>query len=178
MAEIWLHANRRVYIVPIAASVLLALACLPGAMRPKPDLSWWLGFAVASLIALVLWFWSRRAARIAFDGRSLLLFVRRSSPVVVPIELVEAFLIGTGPTFLSGQDDHKTEATTLILRIAERAEELRKVDTDVRLAAWCGHYVTFRGTWTEPLSVDLVNRLNQRLYEVQQSAKSREQVAT
>lgn len=178
MAEIWLHANRRVYLVPIAAAVLVALACLPGALLPISGGPWWIGVAAGSLVAVGLWIYSRRAARIAFDGRSLVLHIRPPRPIVVPIELIEAFLIGKGPTFLSGKDDYKTEASTLILRIAERSEEFRKVDTDVRLAAWCGHYVTFRGTWTEPLSVDLVNRLNQRLHEVQQAAKTPAQVAT
>ncbi|HEX3871331.1 MAG TPA: hypothetical protein VHV77_12890, partial [Pirellulales bacterium] len=39
-----------------------------------------------------------------------------------------------------------------------------------RLGTWCHHYITLRGTCCEKLTLDLVNRLNARLYEVQQAA--------
>lgn len=182
MAEIWLQANRRPYFAPLAVSVVVAAiggftASSPWTVKHGGFVGWWIATVVAALAAVCLWLASRRP-RIAFDGRRLLLRVRSGAPVAVPIELVEGFLLGKGPTFLSGQDDHRTETSTLVVRIAERAEEFRKVETSVRIAAWCGHYCTLRGTWTEPLSVDLVNRLNQRLHDVQQAAKSREQVTT
>ncbi len=134
-------------------------------------LGWWIAAGAALALAVVLVVWSRRP-RLAFDGRNLLLYIRNGSAIRVPIDLVEAFLMGKGPTYLTGKDDYKTEARTLIIRIAERAEEFAKLETNVRLAAWCGHYVTLRGTWTEPLDIDLVNRLNQRLYDAQQKLKN------
>lgn len=182
MTEIWLQANRRPYFAPLVLSVVTAvisgfMASTPWTVKHGGFLKWWIAAIVAASAAVSLWLASRRP-RIAFDGRRLLLRVRTGSPVEVPIELVEGFLLGKGPTFLNGRDDYRTETTTLVVRIAERAEEFRKVETNVRVAAWCGHYCTLRGTWTEPLSVDLVNRLNQRLYDVQQAAKAPERVTT
>jgi len=177
MFEIWLQGNRRVYQPAIFVAVVVAVASSAAALLANSKAVWIGVAAVAAVAAVALWAASRRP-RMAFDGRRLLLRVRRGSPVAVPIELVEGFLLGKGPTFLSGRDDYKTETTTLVVRVAERAEEFRKIETDVRLAAWCGHYCTLRGTWTEPLSVDVVNRLNQRLYDVQQAAKNPEPVTS
>jgi hypothetical protein len=177
MAEIWLQANTRVFAPSIALATATASGCAVMASLNPHELGWTLGAAVAAGAVLALWLASRRP-RLAFDGRSLLLRVRQGPPVAVPIELVEGFLLQKGPAFLDGRDDYHTETTTLVVRIAERAEEFRKVETNVRVAAWCGHYCTLRGTWTEPLSVDLVNRLNQRLHDVQQAAKSAERVTT
>ncbi|MBA4018800.1 MAG: hypothetical protein C0483_16655 [Pirellula sp.] len=171
MSEVWLHANRRLFVGPILVAAIAAGAlAMRGAVAPS-GLGWWIAAVAALALALVLFMWSRRP-RLAFDGRSLLLYIRNGSAIAVPIEFVEAFLLGKGPTYLSGKDDYKTEARTLIIRIAERAEEFAKLETNVRLAAWCGHYVTLRGTWTEPLDIDLVNRLNQRLYDTQQKLKN------
>lgn len=170
MSEVWLHANRRLFVGPILVAVIAAGALAMRGAVATSGLGWWIAAGVALLVAVVLAVWARRP-RIGFDGRSLLLYVRNGSAIRVPIDLVEAFLMGKGPTYLSGKDDYKTEARTLIVRIAERAEEFAKLETNVRLAAWCGHYVTLRGTWTEPLDVDLVHRLNQRLYDAQQKVK-------
>jgi hypothetical protein len=176
MAEIWLQANRRIVLLPTILFAVVAAACTPIYLSTRSE---YVGAAaiLAADAALVWWLIFRRP-RISFDGRNVRLNVRNGRAVRVPVELVEAFMLGKGPAFLDGRDDYRTETSTLVVRIAERAEEFRKVETNVRVAAWCGHYCTLRGTWTEPLSVDLVNRLNQRLYDVQQAAKSPERVTT
>jgi hypothetical protein len=140
----------------------------------------WISTAIVCFLlcdlCVLLWLFLARP-RIVFDGANVVLNVGLARPAVVPVELVEAFLLGKGPAYLTGKDDYKTEATTLIVKLAERAEEFAKLPTNVRIAAWCGHYVTFRGTWTEPLSVALVNRLNERLHAVQH-AEVAERAAT
>jgi hypothetical protein len=95
----------------------------------------------------------------------------------VPIELVECFLLGQGPTWLPGKKYAKTETVTLVVRLAERAVEWSHRSTHPMLGTWCDGYITIRGTWCEPLSLDLVNRLNQRLAEVQQEIAPAEKVA-
>jgi hypothetical protein len=177
MSEIWLQANRRPYVAPLAGVAATAVGCGVAAIVSSHPFGWSIAAGVAAFVTLALWLASRRP-RLAFDGRRLLLQVRAGSPVAVPIELVEGFLLGKGPSYLTGRDDYVTETSTLVVRIAERAEEFAKVETNVRLAAWCGHYCTLRGTWTEPLSVDVVNRLNQRLYEAQQAIATPERVAS
>jgi hypothetical protein len=84
----------------------------------------------------------------------------------VPIEYVEGFLLGQGPTLLPVPATENIETTTVVIKLADRAEEYARVDVDRALGSWCSHYVTVRGMWCEPLNVDLVNRLNARLAEV------------
>ncbi|HEX4131608.1 MAG TPA: hypothetical protein VHZ24_16335 [Pirellulales bacterium] len=89
---------------------------------------------------------------------------------MVPIEVVEGFLLGQGPSYLPGKEASRSETRTLVVRLAERATEWEHVAMPPRLGSWCGHYITIRGTWCEPLSVDLVNRLNMKLHEAKQQA--------
>ena len=49
---------------------------------------------------------------------------------------------------------------------SDRAEAWHRQEVKPGLGKWCEGYITIRGTWCEPLSVGLVNRLNQRLAEV------------
>jgi hypothetical protein len=169
MSEIWIQSNRRAVLpwIPAAVISILFAGYLTYAMRD--DGHWrWLLVPIWALVCLkLLSLYLARRPSLRFDGKHLCINVGLPHTAVVPIELVEGFMLGKGPAYLSGKDDYKTEATTLVVRLAERAPEWEKRPTDVRVAAWCGHYVTLRGTWTEPLSVDVVNRLNQRLFEVQ-----------
>lgn len=173
MNETWLHANRRlaiplVILLDLAATGVAAAVFIYGWGTTWGMIAFALAVGVLGLVVPGLFFVSC-LPRISFDGRSVKLGVRFGLPVSVPVEFVEAFLLGKGPTYLPGYDDYRTEATTLIVKLADRAAEFEKLETNLRIAAWCGHYVTFRGTWTEPLSVELVNRLNERLYAAQQA---------
>lgn len=173
MNEIWLHANRRlaipiIAVLDLAASGVAAAAFITGWGTTWGTIAFALAAAVVMLVVPGLFFVACQP-RISSDGRTVKLGVRFGLPVAVPIEFVEAFLLGKGPTYLPGYDDYRTEATTLIVKLADRAAEFEKLETNLRIAAWCGHYVTFRGTWTEPLSVELVNRLNERLHAAQQA---------
>jgi hypothetical protein len=62
----------------------------------------------------------------------------------------------------------------LVIRIAESAADWQHVEVKPQLGSWCGGYVTVRGTWCEPLSISLVNRLNQRLAEVTAAGEERQ----
>lgn len=174
MSETWLQANRRVFLLPIAAGALLLVGGVIGAivfrgsgesLRP---LMFWIcllaatfgGVAALALTAIV------RIPRIAYADGLVKFFVRFGPPVEVPVENVEAFLIGRGPIFFTDDRRETKETTTLLVRIAERAHDYHNVTTAPLLAAWCGNQATIRGTWTEPLGLELVNRLNQRLHDV------------
>jgi hypothetical protein len=172
MSEIWLQSNRRAQLPLILTTGLSAMLAvyLTYALRDSGAGRWILVPVWALVCVKLLSFYLNGRPSLCFDGRCLRINIGLPRPAVVPIELVEGFLLGKGPAYLNGRDDYKTETTTLTVRLAERAPEWEKRPTDVRVAGWCGHYVTLRGTWTEPLSVEVVNRLNQRLYEVQHAA--------
>ena len=86
-------------------------------------------------------------------------------PTYVPIDVVEAFLLGQGPALLPGERHRRTETRTVVVRLREKAEEWSKTEVNPRLASWCDSYITIRGTWCEPLDVDVIKRLNRLLAE-------------
>jgi len=171
-----LRPNRRILafatIVPIVALVVgAALLAAPVGEGARI----WLriiGGVVAALSATGLLFllWQARQARLACDGRRLLVNLGTARPVAVGLEFVEGFLLGQGPAFLPGKE--QAEVANVVVRLAERAAEWERVEVNRQLGSWCGHYITIRGTWCEPLSVALVNRLNARLAEVKSSLAS------
>ncbi len=145
---------------------LLLLLGLPGREPPT-----WLraagGFLlVISLLAIVALAWQIRKPRLAYHDGKLLLWLRSGGPIRIPVEFVECFLLGQAPSLLPGGDKRQTEASALVLRVADRAVDWHRQDVKPQLGKWCEGYITIRGTWCEPLSIPLVNRLNVRLAEV------------
>lgn len=177
MHETWLRPNRRILafaaLLPtLAAAIGLALVALPvggGGVRT------WLRIVGGTLTAfstmgLLFLLWQARQARLACDGRRMLVNLGTARPIAVPLEVVEGFLLGQGPAFLPGQK--QAEVANLVVRLSERAPEWERIAVNRQFGSWCGHYVTVRGTWCEPLSVGLVNRLNARLAEVRKGSAS------
>jgi len=118
--------------------------------------------------AVILWQLLRpRLAYRTDQGQGELWFYLRWVGVIrVPIQFVEGFLLGQGPTLLPVPATENIETSTLVVKLADSAESYAHVDVDRALGSWCNHYVTVRGMWCEPLSLGLVNRLNARLAEV------------
>ena len=117
------------------------------------------GVVVALLVQM-------RHPRLAYRDRQLLVWLRRGMPIRVPIEFIECFWLGQAPSMLPGKRHAQTEASAVVVRIADAAGEWRHQEVKPQLGSWCEGYITIRGTWCEPLSIDLINRLNTRLAEV------------
>jgi hypothetical protein len=120
---------------------------------------------------LLLLVWQLRLPRLAYDAGDLLVYLRGSRPIRVPLEVVECFLLGQAPTMLPGKQHEHAETSSIMIRLSERAEEWSHRDVKPALGKWCSGYITLRGTWCEPLSVAVVNRLNVQLAEAHQSLK-------
>ncbi len=152
-----------------AVGVVLAVG-LPG--RQPPDWLVVVGCLLGALSAatIVSLLWQMRKPRLAYCDGELLVWLRSGSPIRVPIDVVECFLLGQTPSLLPGRRHQTTETTALVVRIADRATQWHRQDTKPQLGKWCEGYITIRGTWCEPLSLDLVNRLNQRLADVTRAA--------
>lgn len=175
MRETWLQGNRRPYQILAGAGIAMAAAGLLGAglgWQSLPLRGIGLAFSAAGLLFTGLGCWLALQPRLLRVGDALWFFVRRGAPVRVPLADVECFLLGQGPALLKGREVERANTATLVVHLAERAAEWEHLETDVRLAAWCGHFVTLRGTWTEPLNVELVHRLNARLAAAQQGASA------
>lgn len=183
MDETWLKTNRLPYVMGAAAALLSGAVGVfvgTGAVGTLENgllrLGGWL---VASVSLLTLVHLARQAwrPRLACRAGELLVNLRPGEPIRVPLAVVEGFLLGKGASFLPGKRLAQMEASTLVIRLSERAAEWAKVDVEPKLGSWCGHYVTIRGAWCEPLSVDLVNRLNARLAEVQSQLRAKQAVS-
>ncbi|MEX0586689.1 MAG: hypothetical protein WD176_08600, partial [Pirellulales bacterium] len=118
-----------------------------------------------------------RQPLLAYHDRHLIVRLEFGEPDRVPIELVECFLLGQGPSWLPGKKYAKTQTVTLVIRLAERAVDWSHRFTHPMLGSWCDGYITIRGTWCEPLSLEVVNRLNRRLDEAHRAAAPVEKVA-
>ena len=175
MTNVWLRNNRRVFaaamILPGVVGLMgVFLALGPLNTGPVMRAIGWIVVAL-SAVCLVALGWQLSRPRMAQCDGQLLVYVRWSGPVRVPLEVVEGFLLGQGPSRLQAKGRRELETSTVVIRLAERAEEWARVDVDPLLGNWCGHYVTIRGTFCEPINLDLVNRLNARLHEATQASR-------
>jgi hypothetical protein len=174
--EVWLRTNARAVgfgtVLPTAVALLGLLLLVglpdhaPGAwMRVAGIVMLLAGGATVAALLLQL-----RKPRLAYCDRHLLVGLRSGAPIRVPIEFVECFWLGQAPSLLPGKRHAHSETAAVVIRIAESAEAWHHQEVKPQLGKWCEGYVTIRGTWCEPLSIPLVNRLNQRLAEVSRAA--------
>jgi hypothetical protein len=170
--EIWLRSNWRVPAVcALLATMVLAAAAIAHVRSDSTEMKA-ASIAVALVSAgLVLTFVVQaRRPRLGYAGGHLAVYLRGARPIRVPIETVECFFLGQGPSWLprlaGGTAWSSPETSTLIVRLAEAAPDWKHRDVRPWLGLWCESYITIRGTCCEPLSGDLVARLNRRLVEV------------
>jgi len=176
--EVWLRNNRRALALGMIGPLAVALVGLAIFVVAASE-SWWgrgtqvLGLVLAAfgLVSTALIAVEMLRPRLAYRDGHLLIRLRSGPPVRVPLVVVECFLLGQGPSMLSGPYDRR-ETATLVVRLDERATDWAQVDVKPALGSWCGGQVTIRGTWCEPLSVELVRRLNARLGEITRDTRA------
>jgi hypothetical protein len=175
-SEVWLRTNTRALwfgmVLPTAMCVVGAVLIvgLPGRepatwMRAVGAVSLLLGLWLIAALAIQL-----RRPRLAYRDGYLQVWLRAGRPIEVPIEVVECFWLGQAPSLLPGKRHERTETASIVIRIADHATEWRHQEVKPQLGSWCEGYVTIRGTWCEPLSIPLVNRLNERLANITRAA--------
>jgi hypothetical protein len=179
--EIWLRTNRRVWtalaVLPTSAFVMAAGGML--FVRSSAAFGVLAGVLTAAAAGVIWIGWRSRKPRLAYsDG---LLEVHLSSqPLRVPIEVVECFFMGQGPSFLPalqvGETKSSLETANLIVRLAESEPDWKHRDVSPRLGQWCEGYITIRGAFCEPLSKEVAGRLNRRLVEVQRELSQNKQL--
>ena len=94
------------------------------------------------------------------------------SPIAVPLEIVEAFLLGQASMGLPSTTKSTTETRTVVVRLAEKATDWSQRRVNPLLGNWCEGYITIRGTWCEPLDADVVKRLNRKLAQTTRSMQT------
>ena len=168
MAEVWLQSNRRVLALGLVPAIGIglcgALALALGEAWPVKVMGWAL-MAIGALLAGLLLGHIRRP-RIAYTNGEVLFHLRAGTPIAVPREVVEAFFLGQGPAHLPRMGGREPETVNLVARLSQKAPEWSHVPVKPALGRWCDSYVTIRGTWCEPLTNEVIRRLNARLREL------------
>ena len=180
MQEVWLRTNRRALLVGLV---------LPGGWLSVAIGSLWLSVssgqpvivsAICVLLALVpLWMvlgllYALTRPRIAYEPGELLVYVEMHRATRVPIEIVECFFLGQGPSELPKIGGREPETANVVVRLAEAASEWKHREMRPAFGHWCEGYITIRGAWCEPIGRELMQRLNRRLAEVQRERRGEE----
>jgi hypothetical protein len=167
MKETWLQTNRRA--IWFGSALPLMMAALGAWLAIRPSVAWRAaGAALLVAAALVIAALVRQLLRprIAYRDGEVLFNLRSGEPIAVPVHIVEAFFLGQAPAKLPGDSQQSKKTVTLVARLAQRYQEWAQRDVKPAFGDWKEGYVTVRGTWCEPLTNDVVRRINQRLKEV------------
>ena len=172
MREVWLLSNRRAVLMGMLLPAIFAVIGFVLLAGTVTSLSFvWVRIvggliAVVAVFVLLAMLQQLRRPRIAYQEGNLLIFLSLGPPFIVPLDVVECFLLGQGPAFRPGSEADHEQAATVVVRLAEREADYARRDVKPALGAWCDSHITIRGTWCEPLDEDVVRRLNRRLAEV------------
>lgn len=179
--EIWLRTNRRILWAGALIPGILFVLCAGWMWFAREGIFFWVGVVIAagflalSLVAV----WLTRRPRLAYLHGELIVYLGGWRPIHVPIDVVECFFLGQGATGLPkaavGDDESRVATKTIVVRLAEAAHEWKHRAVRPSLGLWCENYITILGTWCEPISGEVVMRLNRRLIEVQRERRDARQ---
>jgi hypothetical protein len=178
--EVWLRTNRRalllVAFVP-ALMVVGGLALMTSFWSGEPRWPFWLGAVLVVLPAILcgLLFWQLGRPRLAFQNDALYVALGTAAPYRVPIEHVEVFFLGQGPTMLQGMPEDRFSTSNIVVRLAESAQAWKQRPVHPLLGHWCEGYIIIRGTWCEPITPQRMRELNQRLLQVHRQRRNRQE---
>lgn len=183
MPEVWLRTNRRAWLLGLILPALAALGA--GGLLAFAYLNsahWSLYVLSGAILAVALYLtgnilWMANQPRLAYEADSLLVYFEGQEPVRVPLEIVECFFLGQGPSELPKIAGVEPETSNVIVRLAERAKDWHHRDVKPAIAHWCEGYITLRGAWCEPISGEALKALNQRLAAAHREQKARQAVA-
>lgn len=177
MREIWLHTNRRAILLGmlLPGSIAALGAALAITAWQLGAAWWWIAVGGVCSAAGLLMFsslaWWLTVPRLAYQDGELLVFIDRI-PIRVPIDVVEVFFLGQGPSRLPVLAGREPETANVIVRLAESAAEWKHRDVNPRFAHWCEGYVTLAGAWCEPIEPERLRMLNARLAEIHRERKA------
>jgi hypothetical protein len=175
MQEVLLRPNLRAIYAGMLIPGAIAIVGLSMALGPWQDggLLRPVGWVLAALGGLVvaLLFRQSRQPRAAYDAGYLVLYLRSGAPVRLPVEFVQCAFLGAGSMQLPGPGSREIRTANLVMRLDEQATDWAEVPVKAALGRWSEGYITIHGAWCEPLTLDLVQHLNQRLHELAQPGR-------
>jgi hypothetical protein len=169
MTEVWLKTNRRALLLGMTVPALILLAIVAGLGWTIASGKHWLWQLPLVIVGVVpLWMigellYALLRPRIGYEPGELLVFLEPTRPTRVPIDIVEVFFLGQGPSELPKLQGREPETKNVVIRLAESAADWKHRDVRPAFGHWCEGYITLRGSWCEPITPGLMRRLNERL---------------
>jgi hypothetical protein len=174
--QTWLKPNRRALFIIGIAWLMLMGGGMWLVLRTDQQTLWQLvGWMVGAggAMGVVRTLRALRQPRVAYANAELLLYLRGRNPIRLPIDVVECFFFGQGPSGVRDQPlGSDLESRNVVVRLAERAAEWHHGPVKRGLGHWCDGYITITGTWCEPISPDVVGVMNHELAEVKRQRKA------
>ncbi|MDX1965219.1 MAG: hypothetical protein SFX18_18890 [Pirellulales bacterium] len=174
--QILLRANHRLawgaLVFPLLLFLIAAVTCGWGITTNGTLV---VGLGILGLLLALAWgglVWLQlRQPVVVLKQDRLQFYLPGPQPIEVPLEVAECALLGTGVTELPGAPRKDVQTRNIVFKLAESAEEYAHRDMPLALGKWCMGEVTIRGLYCEPLNLELIQRINQTLYDAQQGAK-------
>ena len=141
--EVWLRPNRRALALGLVPACLLLAAGLAAIAMAWLVVGWTLLAGGVYLAGVVVW--AMRQPRLAYQDGQLLVYLGGPGPRRVPIDVVECFFLGQGPSMLPAtprDDDQQPETSTVVVRLAESAEAWKHIEVKRSLGHWCDGYIS------------------------------------
>jgi hypothetical protein len=178
MTQVWLKTNRRALLLGMlfpAIVCLLAWAAFAWCLATGKH--WGLQLALLTVAVVASWMigvmvYAMTRPRVGYEAGNLLVFLEPTKPTPVPINIVEVFFLGQGPSELPRLNGREPETQNVIIRLAESAADWKHRDVRPAIGHWCEGYITIRGSWCEPITPDVMRSLNRRLVEVKAAARN------
>ncbi len=179
MRECWLKPNRRALLLGCLIPGLAASLGI-GMMLISTSTNVWgiarriagglllvgAGAIVLGLLALMM------IPRVAFDQDQVLVYLRGHRPYRLPLDVVECFFQGQGPTGITSRRGQDSKTTNVVVRIAERATQWHERPVKQSLGEWQNGYIIIRGTWSEPITEEKLRELNSKLAQAKRRLRS------
>lgn len=179
MRECWLKPNRRALLLGCLIPGLAAAVGMGMIVISTPKTSWGIagliaggllvvaaGTIVLGLLTLMM------IPRVAFDHDQVLVYLRGHRPYRLPLDIVECFFQGQGPTGMASRRGQYSKTTNVVVRIAERATQWHERPVKPSLGEWHNGYIIIRGTWSEPITEEKLRELNSKLAQAKRRLRS------
>lgn len=178
MTEVWLRTNRRALslgmlfpgVVCVVSWAAFGWCLASGGNWALQLVLLTVGVVAAWMMGVMVYAMSR--PRVGYEEGELLIFLEPTKATRVPIEIVEVFFLGQGPSELPRIKGREPETQNVIIRLAESAVDWKHRDVRPAIGHWCEGYITIRGSWCERITPEVMRKLNRRLVEVKAAARN------